>query len=199
MRWRELAAFGAVSILALIGAQVDRLWLSLALPRATFGVYFLLGSVMLAVLHLQLPLQRVFVPRIAVAADPRAAALQMLKIAVVLLALPSLLLAANAERALSLWLGDAAVAAEAATPFALLLAAAALLALTAPTQALLLAESRYRTMAAIHGAALVTQIFTLWWLLPAQGMLAGAAAWIAAALVQAGAALWLWRTPSARA
>jgi O-antigen/teichoic acid export membrane protein len=196
MRWREFAAFASASALALIGAQVDRLYLSLALPRATFGIYFLVGSLMLAVLHLQLPLQRVFVPRIAVAADPHAAALQMLKIGAVLLALPSLLLAANAERALALWLADATIAAEAARPFAWLLVAAALIVLASPMQALLLGAGRYRTMAAIHGTALVAQVFTLWWLLPAQGMLAGAAAWVVAALVQGGAALWLWRMPA---
>lgn len=188
--WRGLAGFAAVAALATAITQIDRIVLARQLSADDYGVYFLLGSVLLALLHLQMPLQRTFLPRLATAAAPRRAARAMLLASALLLALPCLVAALWSEPLLRLWLRDATLAATGAPALQLMLVAVALFALFGPSGTLLLVERRYRALAAIQAATLAAQALVLVLLAPTLGLVAGGLAWLAAGLVQlAGAVL----------
>lgn len=197
--WRAGLLFVAAAALGICTAHLDRVFLSLHLPPEQFGVYFLIGSLMLSLLHLQLPVQRAFLPPMATTDSPRAVGAAMLRVSLVLLVLPCLLLALFPERLLLLWLGDASIAESAAEPLRLLLIAAALNALYGPTSLLLLRQHRYGLMTSINASALGAQLLVLVLLTPRLGMTAGALAWGAGGLVQLAWAVQIhWRDSGAK-
>ncbi len=177
------ALFLLAAGLGLLSAQVDRIVLSVHLPAETFGRYFLLGIVLLSLLHLQMPVQRALLPRI-VAGPDAAAALRSLQLWMAgFLALPCLLAALAPGPLLALWLQDAAVVAAGSDPLRLMLIAAACLALAAPAQAALLRAGRFGVMASLNGLVLLLQLGLLLGLLPQLGMLAGGLSWLAAGAI----------------
>ncbi|MBB5208440.1 lipopolysaccharide biosynthesis protein [Chiayiivirga flava] len=182
--WRGVAGVATVTALAIAGAQIDRIVLARQLAADDYGLYFLLGSVLLAVLHLQMPLQRTFLPRIAIAADPHRAAWTMLLATTLLLALPCIAAVPWAEALLRIWLRDAGLAAAGAPTLQLMLSAAALFALSGPAGALLLAQRRYRALAAIQGCTFIAQLLVLLTLAPRWGAAAGGLAWLVGGAVQ---------------
>ena len=190
--WRAVAGFGLAAVLGVATTQIDRVALPLALPLATYGTYFLVASLMLALLQLQVPIHRAFMPCIATATAPWREVAAMWKVSMTLVALPCLVLALVPELVLRLWLHDAAVAAAGAAPLRWMLLAVALIASYAPVNTWLVSRRRYRLLAAVNGAVLVVQAMLLALLLPSFGMLAGALAWFACGAVQAGVAAWLW-------
>jgi O-antigen/teichoic acid export membrane protein len=190
---RNIPAFAAAACIGLLSGHIDRLYLSFQLPVTEYGVYFLLGTVLLAVLHLQMPLGRVFLPRMALTDSPAATARAMLRIALPLLVLPCLVLALLAEVVLRLWLHDDAIATTGAPALRLMLIAAAMMVLFAPTSALLLRQQRWRSIATISLTMLLAQCLVLLLLTPTLGMQAGAWAWLAAASVQLAFAWPIWR------
>ena len=192
-RTDHVAGFAAAAAIGLLSANIDRLVLSLALDAADYGLYFLLGTLLLSLLHLQMPVGRVFLPHMATTASPRAVARTMLRVAMPLLVLPCLVIAAIPELVLQWWLRDAQIAAAGAATLRIMAIAAAGLALHAPTAALLVREQRWRAVAAINAAMLLAQGLVLLVLTPRVGMLAGAWAWLAAAGVQLACAPLLWR------
>lgn len=177
------AAFVVAGLAAMFGTHLDRLWLAFTLPASRFGVYFLLGSLLLSLLHLQMPIQRAFLPRIAAAPTP-GAALRRMRRATAIVWLPALALALVAAPFLSLWLGPTAVDGEAVAAFVGLMCAAILLTLASPAQALLLRAARYRALATISVVALAAQAAALALATGTLGMRAGALAWGAAGIVQ---------------
>lgn len=182
--WSGLTGFAIVAALGIAMSHIDRILLAPRLDADTFGLYFLLGTVLLSVLHLQMPLQRSFLPRIATDDVPRRAARGMLLASIALIVLPCLLAAAFVEPLLRLWLHDARLAAAGAPTLRWMLLAAALLALSGPSWPVLLVQRRYRTLATIQAAALIAQVTVLWLLTPRIGLPAGGLAWLAAASVQ---------------
>lgn len=191
-----LAVFGLASLCGLLSGQVDRLVLSWALPLAEYGRYYLLGSVLLAVLHLQLPLQRSFLPRIAAAAEPWPIALAMLRAGLLFIGLPCLGAIVLAEPALRIWSGDPMLASDGAPVLRGMLLAAILMVVYAPLGSVLLSRTRYRQLLAINAGVLVVQLATLLLCVDAFGMLAGALAWLAAAGLQLAVLLRGWRRES---
>lgn len=190
---RGIAGYAVAAGIGLLSFNIDRVFLSFRLPAAEYGVYFLLASLLFAVLHLQTPLGRVFLPQMATTASPRAVARAMLRIALPLLVLPCLALAAMPELVLRLWLHDAAIAAAGAPALRVMLIAVAMIVLFAPTATLLIRQQRWRTIAAINLAMLLAQCLVLVLLTPHLGLQAGAWAWLAAASVQLACAWPLWR------
>jgi O-antigen/teichoic acid export membrane protein len=188
-----LALFGLASLCGLLSGQVDRLVLSWALPLTDYGRYYLLGSVLLAVLHLQLPLQRSFLPRIAAAAEPWPIALAMLRAGLLFIGLPCLGAIVLAEPALRIWSGDPILASEGAPVLRGMLLAAILMVVYAPLGSVLLSRTRYRHLLAINAGVLGVQLLTLLLCVDALGMLAGALAWLAAAGLQLAVLLRGWR------
>lgn len=176
-------AFAVAGLSSMLGAHLDRLWLAAILPSSRFGIYFLLGSLLLSLLHLQVPIQRAFLPRIAADATPQEAVRRMRRTTAIVW-LPALGLALASAPFLRIWLGAGVVDDEATLVFSGLMLAAIAMTLASPAQALLLREARYRALAAINLAALALQVVLLASLAPAWGMRAGAAAWLGAALVQ---------------
>jgi O-antigen/teichoic acid export membrane protein len=190
MARRDAAGYALAAALGLAGSQCDRLWLAAALPAAEYGHYALASGLMLSLFSLQMPLQRAFLPRLAIAAAPRAVAAQLRRWMLALLVLPCLVAAMVPEWLLRLWLRDAALAATVAPLLRWLLVAVALNALYAPSALLLLARHRNAALATINAGALLLQIGTLAWATPRVGALAGGAAWLACAVWQGGAAWW---------
>lgn len=182
--WRDIGGYAAATALGLATAQVDRWYLCLALPADRYGIYYLAGSLMLSMFSLQVPITRAFLPRMATARQPFAVARKMRRVLIVLIVLPSLLLAAFAPAALNLWLHDAAIASAGAASFRLMMLAAAMSALFAPTGMLLLHRHRYAAIAAIHATILALQLLVLVVLTPRLGMLAGACAWLTCGAIQ---------------
>lgn len=189
---RDVAGFAFAASIGLLATHVDRIVLSLLLDPPTYGVYFLLGTLLLSLLHLQTPLGRVFLPDIATAASPRAAARSMLAISLPLLVLPCLAIAAWPVQVLQLWLHRPPTP-EAAATLRILVLAAVPMVLFAPIGALLVRERRWRTLAALNLAMLSTQCLVLALLAPRLGMQAGAWAWLAGATLQLLCGLPAWR------
>jgi O-antigen/teichoic acid export membrane protein len=177
-------AYAAAAVLGLIGGQIDRLVLSLYLPAAEYGRYFLAGTVVLSLLQLQVPLLRSLLPRLAAAEAPRAWLRAMLTASLLLIALPGLLIALAPERVARLWLHDAATAAAIAPWLSLMLPAVALLALYAPFGTLALGQGRYRLLTRIAALALLAQVAVLALGVATLGARTGGFAWLACALVQ---------------
>ena len=176
-------AFVAAALSSMLGAHLDRLWFAATLPASRFGIYFLLGSLLLSLLHLQMPIQRALLPRIAADPSPRAALRRMLW-ANTIIWLPALALALAAAPFLRLWLGTDATDAESIATLTGLMLAAIALTFAAPAQSILLRDARYRALAAINLVALAVQSILLASLTSDYGMRAGAAAWFGTALVQ---------------
>lgn len=188
--WGDLRRYALAAGLGLLCTQIDRIVLSLALPLSAYGQYYLLCSLLLSALSLQVPVQRAFLPQIATASASRAPARAMLRTSLLLLVLPCLIAAAGAESLLRIWLGPTSLAPESTTTLQIMLVAAALIALYGPTGAEWLSQHQYRRLALLHGITLLLQLAILLGLGSTHGMLAGALAWLSLGLLQALAALW---------
>lgn len=188
--WGDLRRYALAAGLGLLCTQIDRIVLSLTLPLSEYGQYYLVCSLLLSALSLQVPVQRAFLPQIATATATRAPARAMLRTSLLLLVLPCLIAAAGAETLLRVWLGPTTLAPESAITLQIMLVAAALIALYGPTGAEWLSQHRYRRLALLHGGTLLLQLAILLTLGAAHGMLAGALAWLSLGLIQTLAALW---------
>lgn len=197
-RWRAFAAFGLASGIGVLSTQIDRIVLSFALDPARYGLYFIVGTLPLSLLHLQVPIHRAFLPRIAIADDPAGSALAMLRVTVLLLVLPILVMALFPEQVLWLWLRDIEIAATGAAPLRLILTGVAMIALYAPMSVLLLSLHRYRTLLLINASVLLAQLLVLAAVTPRFPMLGGALSWVACGLVQVFWAIALQREMRAR-
>lgn len=193
-QWRDVLGFAWAAGLGVLTTQIDRIYLSLTLPAAQFGVYFVICSLMLSLLHLQVPIHRAFLPRMATAAAPSDVLAAMLRVSVLLLVLPCLLMAVFPQTLLWLWLHDAGIAAAGAESFRLMLIAVALIALFSPFGSLLLSQQRYRLMTAMNAAVVVLQVLLLWVFVPRLGMSAGALAWLGCGAIQVSVAVIIWRS-----
>lgn len=189
----DALGYAIAAMLGFATAQIDRGYLSLALPGRDYGLYFLLGVPMLTLFSLQMPIQRAYLPRLATAPSPHRIAASMLALSFCLIVLPSLLLAAFPSAALSLWLHDPRLTTEGAPTFRLLMLAAAMNAVFAPAGLLLLNRHRNATIGALNAIILFAQTALLIGLTPRWGMLAGAAAWLACGLMQLVSAPVIWR------
>lgn len=198
-RWHAVAGFGAAAALGVATTQIDRVALSLTLPLSAYGTYFLVATLMLAFLQLQVPIHRAYMPRIATSDAPRGEVVAMWKTSFVLIGLPCLLLATVPELVLRLWLRDAALAAAGAETLRWMFVAVALIASYAPINTLLVSRRRYRSLAIINGSVLAVQALLLALFVPSLGMLAGALAWLACGVVQIAFAARLWFAAEERA
>lgn len=178
----SVTAYALAAACMALSGQIDRLVLALRLPAADYGHYFLASTVLLALLQLQLPLLRSYLPRLSAATPGWAVLRAHLGASLLLVALPALLLALCAPVVLRLWLGDAALATALAPTLRLLLCAAALLAACAPFSAWLLSRKAHAALTIAAGLAVLLQAALLLWL-PASLALGGIA-WIAGAALQ---------------
>jgi len=185
--------FALAASLGLATAQIDRGYLSLALPASDYGLYFLISVPMLTLFSLQMPIQRAYLPRLVTASSPQRVAVSMLIVTSLLIVIPALVLAAFAQPALSLWLRDAELAAKGAAAFRLLMLTVAMSAIAGPAGLLLLNRHRNAMIAALNASILIVQGSLLIWLTPRLGMLAGAIAWVACGLIQLLLAPAIWR------
>jgi O-antigen/teichoic acid export membrane protein len=192
--WRDMAGFAAAAALGIATVQIDRIYLSFALPADRYGTYYLLTSLMMSFFSLQPPIYRAFWPRVATAASPRLQALSMLKLHLVLIVLPTLVVAAFPETILYLWLHNADIAKEGALPFRMLMLAVAMNAIFAPAGMLLVNSHRYRAIAIMNILILCGQALALFTLTPRLGMSAGGCAWLVCGVIQLTSAGWMWRS-----
>ena len=194
--WRDTAGFASAAALGIATAQIDRIYLSFALPADRYGVYYLVSSLMMSLFSLQPPIYRAFLPRVATAARPRLLALSMLKWHIALIVLPSLVMAAFPQTILYLWLHNMDIANAGALPFRLLMFAVAMNAIFAPAGMLLVNSHRYRAIAIMNTVILAGQAVVLFALTPRLGMTAGACAWLVCGAIQLICAGWIWRSRS---
>ncbi|QBB69692.1 hypothetical protein ELE36_04505 [Pseudolysobacter antarcticus] len=193
-RRHDVRGFAAAALLGLVTAQIDRGYLALALPGQEYGLYYLIGIPMLTLFSLQMPIQRAYLPRLMTASSPHRVAADILKVSVLLIAVPSLLLAAFPQLALTLWLHDAELAAKGASTFRLLMLAVTMNVVFAPVRLLLLNWHRNGMIGTLNALVLSVQIVLLIWLTPRFGMIAGAAAWLASGLIPLVYTPAIWRT-----
>jgi O-antigen/teichoic acid export membrane protein len=191
--WSGLGLYGVAAAISIVSSQIDRVFLSLWLPATEYGTYFLVATLVLSAMGLQVPIQRAFLPRIAMAASSRRAVAGMWRASLLIVAAPCLLLAMFPEFALQLWLRDPALAYAGKDVLRLMFAGAALTAFYAASGTWLLSQARYGTLIAINLAGLLVQWLALVLLAPAVGAVAGGAAWLGCGIVQALAAIWIWR------
>lgn len=196
---RGTALFVGASALGLVAGQIDRVYLALTQPAARYGVYYLVGSVLLSLLSLQVPAARTFLPLIATSQRPRAVARSMLKVLAVTIIGPAIATALFAHGLLALWLHDAAIAAEGAPVLRLLMLALVMNALYAPVGMLLVHAHRYTTIAAMNAAILASQVVVLSLLAPRVGIIAGAFSWLACGAIQLVVAVGVWHRGSSGA
>jgi O-antigen/teichoic acid export membrane protein len=180
-----LPPYALAAVLAMASAHIDRVVLAVQLPVIDYGRYFLVSTVLLSLMQLQMPLTRAFMPQLARALP---GTLLQFRRAQSVLSLLALAIAAGAESVLQLWLGDVALAKDMASTLQGLMLAAALALQVAPGYAQLLNAGRHAQLAAMHAATLALQLQLLLLLAPRYGMGAGVAAWLGAALLQL---LWL--------
>ena len=191
---RGLTVFAAAALLGVLSGQIDRIVLSLNLPAAQFGIYFLIGSLMLSLLHLQMPIQRAFLPQLATAENPTPVLAAMLKVSLLLVALPSSVIALFPQPLLRLWLHDDTIATVGAQPLRILMISVVLMVLYAPISLLLLTQHRHRLQAGINAVVLLAQAVFLTCLMPTLGMTAGAWAWLGGSLLQLVCGVLIWRS-----
>ena len=191
--WRALAGFGVAAGLGVLAGQVDRIFLSLVLPAEQFGIYYLVGTLTLSLLQLQVPIHRAFLPRMATSKQPWLVVAPMLRVSLLLVALPCLVMALGPQWVLQLWLHDARIAAAGAPAFRLILTAIALISMYAPISVLLLSQHRYRTMTLINGLVLLVQLLLLFVFAPGFGIVAGGLAWLGCGVLQVSSAVFIWR------
>ncbi len=189
----DVLAFAVAALLGLASAQIDRGYLVFALPAAEYGLYYLIGIPMLTLFSLQMPIQRAYLPRLATAVLPHRVAAEMLKVSLLLIAMPSLLLAAFPQPALGLWLHAPELAAKGASTFRLLMLTVAMNALFGPAVLLLLNRHRNAVIGVLNALILVVQCGLLIWLTPHLGMISGAFAWLACGLIQLASIPVIWR------
>ncbi|MEO7326413.1 MAG: hypothetical protein ABIW82_16445 [Dokdonella sp.] len=190
--WRRLAGFAFATGIGVLTTQVDRLYLSLNVPAAKYGIYFLVSSLMLSMFSLQVPLHRAYLPRMATSEIPGPTVRSMRRASLALLALPCLVLAVFPQTLLRWWLRDATITVEAAGLLRLMLIAVAMMCVYAPSATQLFVQHRYRALALVNSFVLIIQLAVLVCLTPRLGMLAGGWAWLACGLVQLFAAGLFW-------
>lgn len=176
--------------LAVVSGLVDRPWLMLHLDAAAYGSYFLGSGLCLSLLSLQPPIQRVFLPRISTA-ESGAEVRAMLGAQVLLLVLPSLLLAVTAPGWLPVWLGVRTVDAALLPTLQIHLLAVAAIAAYAPFGNAWFVAGAYARLLGLNLAIIVLQLGVLFWATPRYGMLAGALSWAAVGATQLSALLWV--------
>jgi O-antigen/teichoic acid export membrane protein len=189
---RGTALFVGASALGLMAGQIDRVYLALTQPVARYGVYYLVGSVLLSLLSLQVPAARTFLPLIATSERPHAVAASMLRVLAVTIIMPAIVTALFARTLLTLWLHDAAIAAEGAPVLRLLMLALVMNALYAPAGMLLVHAHRYAAIGAMNAAILASQAIVLYASTPYVGILAGAFSWLACGVIQLIVAIGVW-------
>jgi len=193
----HFALYLASSTLAVAVAQADRVVLSMRLGTAEFGVYYLVSYVIAALLTLQMPIARTYLPQIAASAAPVPRMRAMYRSSFWLLLLPCLIGLAVAPWALSIWLPPGSDVAAAVLPLRCMLAGVMLLVLYAPVSNYLFSRRRYRGLLLANALALAVQVALLLALSgPLGGLLAGGLAWLACGIVFTFFSLFtIWRTP----
>jgi O-antigen/teichoic acid export membrane protein len=191
MDWRGLIRLAVPTGIGVLTAQVDRIYLSMSLPAEQYGIYYLISSLMLSLLQLQVPISRAFLPRIATAESPLLAVTAMRRVSLGLLTLPSLALALFPDQVLTLWLHNPQIASTGAPTLRLMLIAAALIAIYAPTSALLFNRHRYGAIMLVNGLVLLAQTALLIGCTENLGMMSGGLSWLGCGLIQLATAVYI--------
>jgi O-antigen/teichoic acid export membrane protein len=182
---RALFAFCVAMGLAVLSGLIDRIFLSFAVPTEAYGAYFLVSTLMLSMLSLQMPIQRTFLPQMAAAPSSWHVLIATFKASLLLLVMPAIVVAIFSESVLRLWLHDPLIATLGAPVLRWMMMAVALCGLYAPMGLWLLSRRRYGLMLTINGCALAVQCVLLILLTPRIGMDAGGIAWVGCGAVQA--------------
>ena len=187
-RLREVHALAlslaAISLLAFLVSQSDRLVVSKLLPLATFGGYALAASLAYGLVLLAQPFSQSLFPRYSALVARAAPELPELyhgasQALVVAIAPAAAVLCCFAGPLLRLWTGDAQLAADVATPLALLAAGSALNALMQQPHLLQLAHGWTRPALWQNLLSLPVLWPLLWWGTLHHGTVGAAATWLA--------------------
>lgn len=185
-----LAGYIAASLIGMLASQTDRLVLAATLPVADFGSYYLVSTIALMLLHLQVPIHRALLPLMVRNNETTRTTAFMLCLSFSLVVLPSLAVAVFAEPILHVWLDSpswqfaATVTDAMTTTLRLLAVSVAISTVFAPVSLLLLKDRRYLDMAGINFLQLMATSTVLFFATSEKGLVAGGYAWLAGAIVQ---------------
>jgi len=183
-------------LVGMLTSQIDRLYLASHLSLNDFGVYALAVTFGLAFMNLQQPLQKAFLPRVVASQD---SARTLFLGALVMCAMPCLLVAWWSEDVLRLWLGARAMGEGAGHLLSLVLVGVAFNGLYAADYTRMVAARAWRPILFINGLILLVQFGILSAGVQSMGMQAGGWAWVACGAMQfALAKAWFARTGGAR-
>ncbi len=146
----------ASAALALLGSQLDRLWLGVQVDAASFGAYVLICTPLAAYLSLQLPIQRALMPRLS-RIETRQSAMHALWQAHFLLMLPCLVAAPFSDELLAFWLRDQSPVLVHAPILSQLLLALAATILAGPAYLWLMQHQRWSQLLAAQSLILLLQ------------------------------------------
>lgn len=183
----------AVGVLAgMLVVQIDRIVLSSVVDIEAFGRYVVVANLGLALMQLQSPLTRAFLPRLvgAVATDRRRTRVQLGGAVLGLCVLPSVLAAIFAPFILDLWLGDRVIVVEGATTLRLIALAVAVNSIFSVIYLEIITRAKSGVILAINVVSLVV-VFPVTFLLSEWiGVTAGGVAWMMIATLQLGLGGW---------
>lgn len=173
-------------LIGMLASQMDRIVLSKYVDTASFGVYVIVANLGLAVMQLQHPLIRAFLPRITQdLASNNHSSLKHLALGVLLLCIfPCLVLALLSPWILQVWIESPAVVEEGALPLSLLFCAVAFNALYQLIYQRILVLGDGIVAVKINLIILVVLVPLLVLTVPNLGIVSGALYWLLMTLIQ---------------
>lgn len=173
-------------LIGMLASQMDRIVLSKYVDVAAFGIYVIVANLGLAVMQLQHPLIKAFLPRITQDLDRKnTSSFKYLIVGITLLCiLPCLILALLAPWILRVWIGDPEVIKQGALPLSLLFCAVAFNALYQLIYQRLLIGGHGMLIAKINGLILLISLPLLLIFVIPLGISAGGYYWLLMSCMQ---------------
>lgn len=182
---KSVGGFSLAISIGLATSQVDRWFLAYSVDAATFGAYVLVSNLALALMNLQAPLQRAFLPRVASTSDPQKQVNHHLRASIALGLTPCLVAALFSQSILEIWLHSRHVSEIGAAPFSLIALAVGLNGIYGPAYNVLLRANRYLFLIYVNAGILLIQVTFLCLYANIFGIVAGGVAWLICGIVQA--------------
>lgn len=179
------SGFSVAVVIGMLTSQIDRLYLARTVSTEVFGTYVVAANLALALMHLQGPVQRAFLPRIVADAHaPWRAVRHMLGLIALVCLLPCVVLAALAEPLLAGWLHNPAIAHAGAPVFAMIALAVGLNGVYNGIYTLFIRDNLYARLIILNAFILACQATLLLCTVQAMSIKAGGASWLLGATLQ---------------
>jgi O-antigen/teichoic acid export membrane protein len=183
---REAGMLFVGVLIGMLSSQLDRIVLSKYVDVQSFGIYVIVANLGLAVMQLQHPLMRAFLPRITQEVFKGAKnSFRQLTIGIFLLCiLPCIILAHLSPWILKIWIGEANVINQGSLPLGLFFCAVACNALYQLVYQQVLVAGDGKWIVKTNAIILFIISPLIFWLAPKLGILSGAIYWLAMTILQ---------------